>query len=150
MQMFPTSRKPEPTPATIHPDPSLARPATPPSSNHSSAPQTRGGGYVSSDVSINGSLKFRDEMLIDGEVEGSIDSEGRLNIGKNARVKADITTRTVVVDGKVEGNITAVERCELRAGCSVNGDITAPRLVVDEEAAFIGSARIATKPAAES
>ena len=78
-------------------------------------------------------------------MDGKIDSNGRLTVGKQARIKGDITTRSVIVDGTVNGNITAGERCELRAGCSVNGDIEAPRLVVDEAASFIGSAKIATQ-----
>jgi cytoskeletal protein CcmA (bactofilin family) len=103
---------------------------------------------LSSGVSIKGTVKFKKELLIDCEVDGTIDSQGRLTVGKQARIKGDIKTRSVIVDGTVNGNITAGERCELRAGCSVNGDIEAPRLVVDEAASFIGSAKIATqKPA---
>ncbi|PYJ85718.1 MAG: polymer-forming cytoskeletal protein [Verrucomicrobia bacterium] len=105
----------------------------------------RPGGTLSSGVSIKGTVKFQKELLIDCEVDGKIDSNGRLTVGKQARIKGDITTRSVIVDGTVNGNITAGERCELRAGCSVNGDIEAPRLVVDEAASFIGSAKIATQ-----
>jgi len=108
------------------------------------------GGVLSSGVSITGSVSFRNELLIDGEVEGKIDSMGRLTIGKNARIRGEIQTKSVIVDGTVDGNITAGERCELRSGCTVRGDIEAPRLVVDEQATFIGSAKISSprKPAA--
>jgi cytoskeletal protein CcmA (bactofilin family) len=105
----------------------------------------RTGGTLSSGVSIKGSVKFEKELTLDCEVEGRIDSQGRLTVGKQAKIKGDIKTRSVIVDGTVNGNITAGERCELRAGCSVNGDIEAPRLVVDEAASFIGSAKIATQ-----
>ncbi|MFL6588757.1 MAG: polymer-forming cytoskeletal protein [Chthoniobacterales bacterium] len=105
----------------------------------------RSGGTLSSGVSIKGTVKFQKELTLDCEVEGRIDSQGRLTVGKQAKIKGDIQTRSVIVDGTVNGNITAAERCELRAGCSVNGDIEAPRLVVDEAASFIGSAKIATQ-----
>jgi cytoskeletal protein CcmA (bactofilin family) len=141
MQMFSGSRKVEPAmpmAATQPPPPAKSEP-TP-----NGAPElSRAGGTLSSGVSIKGTVKFQKELLIDCEVEGKIDSNGRLTVGKQAHIKGDIKTRSVVVDGTVDGNITAGERCELRAGCTVNGDIEAPRLVVDEAATFIGSAKIA-------
>ncbi len=149
MQMFSSSRKVEPAmPMTATP------PAPPPAKTEptpNGAPETaRGGGTLSSGVSIKGTVKFQKELLIDCQVEGTIDSNGRLTVGKQAQIKGDIKTRSVIVDGTVNGNITAAERCELRAGCTVNGDIEAPRLVVDEAASFIGSAKIATQKPAPS
>jgi cytoskeletal protein CcmA (bactofilin family) len=148
MQMFSSSRKAEPvTPMAPTPPPAQLKPE--PASN-GAAEVSRAGGILSSGVSIKGSVKFQKELLIDGEVEGKIDSNGRLTIGEHAKIKGEIRTKTVVVDGTVEGNITAGERCELRAGCTVHGDIESPRLVVDEAATFIGSAKIATPQKAGS
>jgi cytoskeletal protein CcmA (bactofilin family) len=146
MQMFSSSRKVEPAmPMTATPP---APPAKPEPTPNGAVETSRSGGTLSSGVSIKGSVKFQKELTLDCEVEGRIDSQGRLTVGKQAKIKGDIQTRSVIVDGTVNGNITAAERCELRAGCSVNGDIEAPRLVVDEAASFIGSAKIATqKPA---
>ena len=143
MQMFSSSRKVEPampmTAATPPAPPAKTEP-TPPNGATETA---RVGGTLSSGVSIKGTVKFQKELLINCQVEGTIDSNGRLTVGKDARIKGDIKTRSVIVDGTVDGNITAAERCELRAGCTVNGDIEAPRLVVDEAASFVGSAKIA-------
>jgi cytoskeletal protein CcmA (bactofilin family) len=130
MQMFST-RKPEP-----------AVPAVPPQSDRTFAPAQSGG--VSRGVSIKGTVKFLNELLIDGEVEGAINSTGTLTIGEHARIRGDIRTKSVTVRGTVEGNIFVTERCELQAGCTLRGDIEAPRLVVDENAKFLGSAKVAT------
>ena len=144
MQMFSSSRKVEPAMPMSAPPPPAQPAKTEPTPN--GAPElSRNGGTLSSGVSIKGTVKFQKELTLDCEVEGRIDSQGRLTVGKQARIKGDIQTRSVIVDGTVNGNITAAERCELRAGCSVNGDIEAPRLVVDEAASFIGSAKIATQ-----
>ncbi len=146
MQMFSQARKTEPAAPSMQTEPPVVRPQP----TNGAATETRSGGILSSGVSITGSVTFRNELVIDGEVEGTIDSGGRLTIGKNGRIRGEIRTKSVIVDGNVEGDITAAERCELRAGCSVNGDIAAPRLVVDEQAAFVGSARIATTQNAAS
>src|SRR6478735_8590593 len=146
MQMFSSSRKTEPAaPMSAPPPPTPPPPAKPNPAPNGTTEIARSGGTLSSGVSIKGSVKFQKELTLDCEVEGRIDSQGRLTVGKQARIKGDIKTRSVIVDGTVNGNITAGERCELRAGCSVNGDIEAPRLVVDEAASFIGSAKIATQ-----
>lgn len=128
--MFST-RKPEPiAPASYSPQPSTPSPA-------------QSSGLLSREVSIKGSIKFSNQLTIDGDVEGSITSTGALTIGGNAHVQGEIRTKTVKVKGTVEGNIFATERCELEAGCTLKGDIEAPRLVVDENATFLGSAKVA-------
>jgi cytoskeletal protein CcmA (bactofilin family) len=105
---------------------------------------TPSGAFLSRGVSIKGSVKFLNGLIIDGEVEGTIDSTGTLTIGEHASIRGEIRTKSVKVRGTVEGNIFVTERCELQAGCTLRGDIEAPRLVVDENATFFGSAKVAT------
>ena len=99
---------------------------------------------LSRGVSINGSVKFRNEMVIDGEVDGAIDSTGTLTIDQHGSVRGEIRANSVTVRGTVEGNVFATERCELQAGCTLRGDVEAPRFVVDENATFLGSAKVGT------
>jgi len=134
MPMFTPTQKPEPTAST---------PPASPSNGTSSGRQA--GGVLSAGVSIKGSVRFSSDLVIDGQVEGTIDSGGRLTVGKNAHITGEIRTGSVTVYGTVDGNVTAVERCELHSGCTLRGDIEAPRLVVDEEATFFGSAKIAMR-----
>jgi cytoskeletal protein CcmA (bactofilin family) len=135
MNMFST-RKTEPQPYT---------PSPAPTQSNGAPTSAKSGGLLSRGVSIKGTVKFRDELLIDGEVEGTIDSTGSLTIGEHASIKGEIRTKSVKVRGTVEGDIFATERCELQAGCTLQGDIEAPRLVVDENATFLGSAKVTPK-----
>ena len=138
MNMFST-RKPEPQAAT---PPS---PPPPVSQSNGTSQPTKSRGLLSRGVSIKGTVKFSDELVIDGEVEGTIESSGMLTIGEHASIRGDIQSKSVKVLGTVEGDIVATERCELQAGCTLQGDIEAPRLVVDENATFVGSARVTPK-----
>ena len=106
---------------------------------------TQSGALLSQGVSIKGLVKFRNELLIDGEVEGTINSTGTLTIGEHARICGEIRTKSVKVRGMVEGNIFVIESCELQAGCTLRGDIEAPQLMIDENATFLGSAKIGTE-----
>src|SRR5256885_6365855 len=97
---------------------------------------------LSSDVEIKGSIKFQKELLIDGKVEGEINSDGVLTIGENADIRGEIRTKSITVFGKVQGNITVGERCELKSKCTLQGDLKAARLVIEEGATFIGKSEV--------
>ena len=97
---------------------------------------------LSSDVEIKGSIKFQKELLIDGKVEGEINSDGVLTIGENADIRGEIKTKSITVFGKVQGNITVGERCELKSRCILQGDLKAARLVIEEGATFIGKSEV--------
>jgi len=92
---------------------------------------------LSSDVEIEGSITFQKELVVDGKVQGQINSDGVLTIGENAQIRGEINTKSVSVHGKVKGKITA-ERCELKSKCRLRGDLKAARLIVEEGATFIG------------
>jgi cytoskeletal protein CcmA (bactofilin family) len=115
-----------------------------PEPSNSAPASTQTGGLLSRGVSITGSVKFSDQLLIDGEVKGDIKSTGTLTIGEHASIRGEVRSKSVTVQGTVEGNIFATDRCELRAGCTLRGNIEAPRLVVDENATFLGSAKVGT------
>jgi cytoskeletal protein CcmA (bactofilin family) len=138
MQIF--TRKTEPA----APANESARPSVIPGPSARTFMPTQSGASLSRGVSIKGSVKFLNELLIDGEVEGTIDSTGTLTIREHARIRGEIRTKSVKVRGTVEGNIFATERCELQAGCTLRGDIEAPRLAVSEDATFLGSAKVGT------
>src|SRR5438034_8434893 len=97
---------------------------------------------LSSDVEIKGSIKFQKELLIDGKVEGEINSDGVLTIGENADIRGEIKTKSITVYGKVHGNIMVAERAELKSKCTLQGDLKAARLVIEEGATFIGKSEV--------
>ena len=105
---------------------------------------------LSSDVEIKGSIKFQKELLIDGKVEGEINSDGVLTIGENADIRGEIKTKSITVYGKVHGNITVGERCELKSRCTLQGDLKAARLVIEEGATFIGKSEVTSGKAPAS
>ncbi len=69
---------------------------------------------LSTGIEIIGSIRFSNDLIIDGKVEGEINSDkGKVTIGENAQIKGDITAGEVKVFGKIEGKITS-HRCELK------------------------------------
>jgi|SRR6516225_6922350 cytoskeletal protein CcmA (bactofilin family) len=95
---------------------------------------------LSSGVKIKGSITFQKELVIDGNVQGKIKSDGVLTIGENADIHGEIKSRSVTVYGQVHGNITA-GRCELKSSCTLEGDLKTARLIIEEGATFIGNSQ---------
>jgi len=120
-----------------------SRTSRPPTTNHQKIMAEHSGKDVlSSDVEIKGSIKFQKELLIDGKIEGEINSDGVLTIGENADIRGEIKTKSITVYGKVHGNITVAERCELKSKCTLQGDLKAARLVIEDGATFIGKSEV--------
>jgi cytoskeletal protein CcmA (bactofilin family) len=99
---------------------------------------------LSSDVEIKGTIKFQKELLIDGKVEGEINSDGALTVGENADIRAEIKTKSITIYGKVQGNIAVTERCELKSKCTLQGDLKAARLIIEEGATFVGKSEVSS------
>src|SRR5947207_12070962 len=128
----PASREEAETPTTIN--------------NPNSKPMADHGGkdILSSDVEIKGSIKFQKELLIDGKVEGDINSDGILTVGENAEILGEIKTKSITVYGKVHGNITVTERCELKSKCVLQGDLKPAPRKMEGGATFIGKSEVTT------
>ena len=93
---------------------------------------------LSQGMEITGSIKFTNDMIIDGKIEGEIHSEtGTVTIGENANIKGDVKAGQVKMFGHVEGSITA-DTCELKASSKLKGDIKAKSLTTEEGAVVDG------------
>ena len=92
----------------------------------SETPSSSSKNVLANDVDIKGIIKFENELIFDGKIEGEIVSDaGSLTLGKNADVTGEVKTKSVVVHGSVTGNITVSERCELKASSQLTGDLKA-------------------------
>ena len=97
---------------------------------------------LASGIEITGSIKFSNDMIIDGKIDGEITSEkGKVTIGENAVIKGDIRAGEVKLYGKVEGTINS-ERCELKSTSELKGDITTKMLSTEEGAVLCGRTEI--------
>jgi cytoskeletal protein CcmA (bactofilin family) len=103
---------------------------------------------------INGEIRTDEELLVDGEVEGLLESRSLLTVGPNGKVKADIKAREVVIYGSVQGDVEVTEKIAIREQGSLVGNIKTSGISIDDGAYFKGSIDIsrpnpqpASKPA---
>jgi cytoskeletal protein CcmA (bactofilin family) len=96
---------------------------------------------------IKGDLVADEDLVIQGQVEGSILHTRSLTIGAQGKVRGDIRARRIVVEGSVEGNLYALENVSLRPGATVRGDIYAAAVAMEGGARLIGRIDMDNAPA---
>jgi cytoskeletal protein CcmA (bactofilin family) len=98
------------------------------------------GALIGKSVVIKGQLFSREDLTIDGEVEGSVElPEHRLTVGPNGKVMAGITARELVVLGTIHGNVQTSDKLEIRKEAKLVGDIKTARVVIEDGAYFKGN-----------
>ncbi|MDG1070429.1 MAG: polymer-forming cytoskeletal protein [Akkermansiaceae bacterium] len=143
----PAAPQPLAPPAAAPPQ-QAAAPAAAPATASASAPASGGQrNILSNDVHINGSVKFTNDLLVDGRIEGKIASDGALTVAENAHIKAEVKTKSVVIYGKVHGNISCSERVDIKSSAEMVGDVKAGSLSIEPGAIFVGKSEVGTPTA---
>jgi cytoskeletal protein CcmA (bactofilin family) len=107
---------------------------------------------VDSTSEVEGRLRCKETLRIDGRVQGEVHCERAVLIGEGARVKANITADEVQISGHVEGDIAARRKITLERTAVVTGDLTTPGIVIEEGAKLKGRIVIGSEeePAVET
>ena len=88
---------------------------------------------------VKGEITGQDDLVIDGEVHGKIRlAGGKLTIGPDGRVTADIEAPEVIVRGEVKGNIKGRDRVQIAATGKVAGEINTKSIAIEEGAQVHG------------
>ena len=112
-----------------------------------------GNAVLGKSVIVKGQILSREDLTIDGEVEGTIEmQEHRLTIGQNGKVRASVKAREIIVLGTLHGNVETGDRIDIRKEAKLVGDIRTARIVIEDGAYFKGNVDIVRaevpKPAA--
>jgi cytoskeletal protein CcmA (bactofilin family) len=104
------------------------------------SPRGTGPAALGKNVTIKGQIFAREDLTIDGEVEGTVEcQEHRLTIGPNARVQAGLKAREIIIHGSIQGNVDATDKIDIKKEAKLVGDIKTSRIVIEDGAYFKGS-----------
>ncbi len=87
---------------------------------------------------ISGDLKVNGFIRIDGDIDGNLETDGNVIIGENARLRGNLTAKSVIIGGIIKGNIHAVESVKVLSDAAVIGDILSKKVQVEASAVFHG------------
>ncbi|HWE49444.1 MAG TPA: polymer-forming cytoskeletal protein [Bryobacteraceae bacterium] len=103
-------------------------------------PESRSAATVGKSVKIIGQIFTKEDLYVDGDVEGTIESlENKVTVGPNGRVQASIKAREVIILGQVQGNVETSDKVDIRKDAKLVGDITTARISIEDGALFKGS-----------
>ncbi len=102
-------------------------------------------------VRVEGEFHSQGDVVIEGDVQGTIFTAGTLTIGADAKIVANITAQEAVISGTVKGDISVEKQAVFHATANITGDLVAERVTVEAGAVINGKVQIgATKPQADS
>jgi cytoskeletal protein CcmA (bactofilin family) len=101
-------------------------------------------------LKFKGELTADEDLLIHGQIEGTIKHTQRVTIGKAGRVKANITAQVIKVEGTVLGDLYAERSVALESSGNLRGSIHAPSVSLIEGSRFNGMVDMDVKKAAQA
>ena len=87
---------------------------------------------------ISGNMKVNGFIRVDGDIDGSLETDGNVIVGENARIRGDLTAKSVIFGGIIKGNIKSSESVKILAEAAVIGDIISRKVQVDGSAIIHG------------
>jgi cytoskeletal protein CcmA (bactofilin family) len=102
------------------------------------------GSTISAGLKIKGEITGTSDLTIDGDTQGKVRiTTGRVTVGPNGCVIADIDAPEIVVLGTVRGNLKATESVRLGATSQVEGSVLTPRISIEDGATLHGTVEMA-------
>jgi cytoskeletal protein CcmA (bactofilin family) len=100
---------------------------------------------IGSDMVVEGDIKAKEAVRVEGSVTGDVETEGALIISSTGKVKGNVKGSNIIIGGSLEGDLTSGGRTEVASTGKVIGNIRTKSLVVDENAVFQGQCTMNTE-----
>lgn len=100
---------------------------------------------LSQAVTFVGHINTKDDLRIDGNVEGNISSEGKVVIGPSGCVTGNIESKNIELMGKIKGDIVVHDTIRLTSTSHYSGDITTLNIEIEPGARFFGNCKMQEK-----
>ena len=85
---------------------------------------------------ITGEIVSEADFRIDGTLEGTITTSGKVVIGKEGVINGNVNCSFADVEGKFSGKIEVKESLSLKSSSSVEGEVIIGKLIVESGASF--------------
>lgn len=88
--------------------------------------------------SIHGDMKVNGFIRVDGDIDGNLETDGAVIIGEKARLRGNLTAKSVIIGGIVYGDVTVKESVKLLTTSAVIGNIITRKIQIEDKAVFHG------------
>lgn len=91
---------------------------------------------IEKSTKITGEIKSEADFRIDGCLEGSIHTTGKVVIGKEGQINGKVQCTYADIEGKFNGKIEVKESLSLKSTSIIEGEVVIGKLIVESGAIF--------------
>ncbi|MBG7610647.1 polymer-forming cytoskeletal protein [Polaribacter sp. BAL334] len=94
---------------------------------------------IAKNTTIIGDIKAIGDFRIDGVLEGSLKTKGRVIIAAEAVVKGDVEASNADIEGEFSGNLKVEKILTVKTIAKISGDVVVGKLSIEPGATFNAS-----------
>jgi cytoskeletal protein CcmA (bactofilin family) len=91
---------------------------------------------VAKNTSIVGDIKSEGDFRVDGTLEGTLKTLGRVIIGVDGLIKGNIEATNADIQGKFSGQLLVSKTLTIKATATISGEVSIGKLSVEPGATF--------------
>ncbi len=91
---------------------------------------------IAKNTSIVGDIKSEGDFRIDGTLEGTLQTNGRVIIGTDGFIKGKVDATNADIEGKFSGELSVHKTLTIKATANISGDVVIGKLSVEPGATF--------------
>ncbi len=93
-------------------------------------------------IKVKGNFHGQGNIIVEGQVEGSIKTNSYLLVGDKANILANISAKNAKIGGRVEGDIKVEGFLEINSSAIILGNIEAKEISIEKGAKFNGTCKM--------
>ncbi|HKL16775.1 MAG TPA: polymer-forming cytoskeletal protein [Patescibacteria group bacterium] len=97
---------------------------------------------IGAGVKVDGTFTAFGNVIVKGQLLGSLKTESDVSIKEGGSVDADIKAKNASIAGKVDGNLEVNQKIQLANSAKVTGDINCQVLSIEEGAILQGNCKV--------
>lgn len=97
---------------------------------------------IGAGTTVKGDIISDGDFRIVGKLVGTIQSKGKVVIGKNGIVEGDILCKNADVSGMVKGSMKVEELLSLTSSSKMDGEVITSRIAIEAGAVFTGQCQM--------
>lgn len=110
-------------------------------------PESKLPNMIGPGTKIVGNIETNGDIRIDGNIEGNVNSKGKVVVGANGFVKGEVVCSNAEISGTLNGKMAVNELLSLKSSSKVSGDIKSGKLSIEPGAIFSGTCTMGNNPA---
>lgn len=93
---------------------------------------------IGASVKVDGNFHGEGNVTVEGVVQGTLKTNHDLNVGRAAKIKAEVEAQNLYLSGEIRGNVKVSERAQLTSSARIIGNLETKSLSVEEGALING------------